>query len=189
MVNVQWKDQAGRLRRTLAKLEDISLSGACLQFDQPVLLQTDMRISYPKGELMGTVRYCVHREIGYFLGIEFEPGSKWSARHFRPQHMLDPRRLAIRSVNRASKPATRAGPVVSAIHDRLWSALGARLGEVRGATYPLIGRGFMARSKAQQSLEGSQGLAPAIVAKDEFVEINLELTAAHPVIEPDEPLR
>jgi hypothetical protein len=32
-------------------------------------------------------------------------------------------------------------------------------------------------------------LAPAIVAKDEFVEINLELTAAHPVIDSDEPLR
>jgi hypothetical protein len=56
-------------------------------------------------ELLGKVRYCVYREFGYFLGIEFEPGSKWSAHHFRPQHMLDPRRLVIRSVNRASKLA------------------------------------------------------------------------------------
>ncbi len=103
MVDVQWKDKSGRLRRSVANLEDISLSGACLQFDQPVPLQTDLRISYPKGELLGKVRYCVYREIGYFLGIEFEPGSQWSARHFRPQHMLDPRRLVIRSVNRASK--------------------------------------------------------------------------------------
>ena len=31
-----------------------------------------MRISYPKGELLGKVRYCVYREFGYFLGIEFE---------------------------------------------------------------------------------------------------------------------
>jgi hypothetical protein len=103
MVDVQWKDKTGRLRRTVANLEDISLTGACLQFDQPVPLQTDMRISYPKGELFGKVRYCVYREIGYFLGIEFEPGCRWSSRHFRPQHMLDPRRLVIRSVNRASK--------------------------------------------------------------------------------------
>jgi hypothetical protein len=76
MVDVQWKDKAGRLRRTVGNLQDISLSGACFQFDQPVPLQTDMRISYPKGELIGKVRYCVYREIGYFLGIEFEPGSK-----------------------------------------------------------------------------------------------------------------
>lgn len=101
MVDVQWKDNNGRARRGVANLEDISLSGACLQFDQPIPLQTEVRITYPKGELMGKVRYCVYREIGYFLGIEFEPGCKWSQRHFKPQHLLDPRRLVIRSVNRA----------------------------------------------------------------------------------------
>jgi hypothetical protein len=105
MVDVQWKDKAGRQRKGVANLEDISLSGACLQFDQPIPLQTGLRISYPKGELLGRVRYCVYREIGYFLGIEFEPGSRWSARHFKPQHLLDPRRLVIRSVNRISKLA------------------------------------------------------------------------------------
>jgi hypothetical protein len=105
MVDVQWKDKSGRIRKGVANLEDISLSGACLQFDQPVPLQTDLRISYPKGELIGKVRYCVYREIGYFLGIEFDPGCKWSARHFKPQHLLDPRRLVIRSINRASKLA------------------------------------------------------------------------------------
>jgi hypothetical protein len=105
MVDVQWKDKTGRLRRTVANLEDISLTGACLQFDQPVPLQTDILISYPKGELQGKVRYCVYREIGYFLGVEFEPGCRWSSRHFKPQHMLDPRRLVIRTVNRISKLA------------------------------------------------------------------------------------
>ena len=103
MVDVQWKDKTGRIRRGVANLEDISLSGACLQFDQPIPLQTDLRISYPKGELTGKVRYCVYREIGYFLGVEFEAGCKWSQRHFKPQHLLDPRRLVIRSVNRVSK--------------------------------------------------------------------------------------
>ncbi len=105
MVDVQWKDQAGRVRKGVANLEDISLSGACLQFDQPIPLQTDLRINYPKGELTGKVRYCVYREIGYFIGVEFEPGCKWSQRHFKPQHLLDPRRLVIRSINRASKLA------------------------------------------------------------------------------------
>jgi hypothetical protein len=103
MVDVHWKDKSGRLRKGVANLEDISLSGACLQFDQPVPLQTEVRISYPKGELLGRVRYCVYREIGYFLGIEFDPGCRWSARSFKPQHLLDPRRLVIRTVNRASK--------------------------------------------------------------------------------------
>ena len=69
MVDVQWTDKAGKIRKGVANLEDISLSGACLQFDQPIPLQTGLRINHGKGELMGIVRYCVYREIGYFLGI------------------------------------------------------------------------------------------------------------------------
>ncbi len=79
--------------------------GPVFNSTKPIPLQTDLRINYPKGELLGKVRYCVYREIGYFLGIEFEPGCRWSARHFKPQHLLDPRRLVIRSINRASKLA------------------------------------------------------------------------------------
>jgi len=67
--------QSGKIRKGVANLEDISLSGACLQFDQPIPLQTDLRINYPKGELMGKVRYCVYREIGYFLGVSLSPAA------------------------------------------------------------------------------------------------------------------
>jgi hypothetical protein len=112
MVDVQWKDKAGRTRRGVANLEDISLSGACLQFDQPIPLQTPLRINYPKGVLSGIVRYCVFREIGYFLGIEFQAGSKWSAREFKPQHMLDPRHLVMRAVSR-SKAAAQTSTLVN----------------------------------------------------------------------------
>lgn len=100
LVDLQWKDKSGRTRKSLANLEDISLSGACLQVEAPIPLHTTVKIAYPKGGLLGTVKYCVFREIGYFLGIEFESGSRWSLRQFKPQHMLDPRRLVIRSVNR-----------------------------------------------------------------------------------------
>lgn len=100
LVDVKWKDQTGRTRRGVANLEDISLSGACLQVDRPVALGTALLISYPNGELTGKVKYCVFREIGYFLGVEFEPGSRWSQRHYRPQHLLDPRRLVTRVTNR-----------------------------------------------------------------------------------------
>jgi hypothetical protein len=94
LVDVHWKDDAGRARRAVANLEDISLSGACIQIDKPIPLKTKVRIIYPKGALSGTVRYCVYREIGYFLGVEFEMGSRWSKQSFKPQHLLDPRKLA-----------------------------------------------------------------------------------------------
>jgi hypothetical protein len=100
LVDVQWSDRTGKVRRAIANLEDISISGACVQVDTPIPLQTTLRISYPKGELQGRVCYCVYREIGYFLGIEFEPGFRWSLRQFRPQHLLDPRRLVAKAVSR-----------------------------------------------------------------------------------------
>jgi hypothetical protein len=93
IVDFQWRDQAGRSRRGVASLEDISRSGACLQVKVPVPLNCSVRIFYPNGQLTGCVRHCVFREIGYFLGIEFDPGSQWSPRVFRPQNLLDPRLL------------------------------------------------------------------------------------------------
>jgi hypothetical protein len=100
LVDLEWKDKSSHTRRIVANLEDISLSGACLQLDRPVPLNTPVRITYPRGELNGVVRYCVFREIGYFLGVEFREGCRWSQRQFRPQHLLDPRKLVMRAVNR-----------------------------------------------------------------------------------------
>jgi len=110
MVGLCWKDKGGRTKKSVANLEDISLSGACLQLDVPIPLKTAVRITHPKAELLGKVTYCVFREIGYFLGIEFDENSKWSQKHFKPQHMLDPRRLVMRTVNRtAAKPVIAPG--------------------------------------------------------------------------------
>ena len=77
----------------MALLEDISPSGACLQLETAVPLGVEMHWSSPRQELSGTVRYCVYREIGYFVGVEFEPSSKWSKRAFRPKHLLDLKQL------------------------------------------------------------------------------------------------
>jgi len=97
LVDIQWRDQTGRFRRGVANLEDISLSGACLQVERPVSLGTTLHVTYPSGELIGKVKYCVFREIGYFLGLEFDSGSRWSQREFKPLHLLDPRQLLTRN--------------------------------------------------------------------------------------------
>ncbi len=100
LIDITWKDISGKNRHSVANLEDISLSGACLQVDRPFPLNTAVRMNHTGGELSGIVRYCVYREIGYFLGVEFDPGSRWSLREFRPQHLLDPRRLVMRTISR-----------------------------------------------------------------------------------------
>ncbi len=100
LVDFHWKDVNGRKKRGVANLEDISLSGACLQVDRPVPLGSVVHISYPSGELKGVVKYSVFRDIGYFLGIEFEAGVRWSQNNYKPQHLLDPRRLMDQTIQR-----------------------------------------------------------------------------------------
>lgn len=103
LVEVFWKDPAGKAKRSMANLEDISHSGACLQMEAPLPVGTVVKISYPNGGFGGTIKYCDYREIGYFLGVEFEPESHWSMQKFKPRHMLDPRRLLVRAVKSAKQ--------------------------------------------------------------------------------------
>ena len=104
LVAVDWKDEQSRKRRGTANLEDISQSGLCVQLERPIPLNTTVRVTYGKGILQGIVRYCIFRDIGYFIGVEFAPGTKWSRRDFRPRHMLDPRKLAEWASNAPASP-------------------------------------------------------------------------------------
>jgi hypothetical protein len=93
MVEVCWNERSGKRCSATALLEDICTSGACLQLEAPIPLGVELRWVSPRQEFRGYVRYCVYREIGYFVGVEFEPRSRWSKRAFTPQHLLDPQTL------------------------------------------------------------------------------------------------
>ena len=80
----------------MANLEDICASGLCLQSEVRIQEGTRLSVNYGEGEFVGTVRYCVFRDAGYLLGIEFEPSSRWSTNDFQPDHLLDPRELGRR---------------------------------------------------------------------------------------------
>lgn len=93
LVDIEWLDGKGKLHRTVANLEDISPVGACLQVEDEIPLRTPLRMKLMNSEYRGEIRYCVFREYGYFLGLQFEPGVKWHSGAFKPLHMLDPREL------------------------------------------------------------------------------------------------
>lgn len=103
MVEVCWKENSGRKCRSTALLEDISRSGMCLQFEISVPIGAHVYIHTPGEKLTGTVRYCVYREIGYFVGVELEKSSPWSRQQFEPQHLLDLEVLVLRSAQRAGR--------------------------------------------------------------------------------------
>ena len=102
MVEVCWKETSGRRCKCIALLEDISPSGMCLQFEMPLPVDTEVDVYCPGEKLSGTVRYCVYREIGYFVGIELQPSTHWSRKQFEPQHLLDLEELVQRGEKRAS---------------------------------------------------------------------------------------
>jgi hypothetical protein len=105
MVEVCWKDQAGKAQKATGLLEDISARGACLQLETSVPLEAEIHWKSPQQEFAGRVRYCVYREIGYFLGVEFDAASRWSKETYQPQHLLDLQRLmGRRKRSAASKP-------------------------------------------------------------------------------------
>jgi ribulose bisphosphate carboxylase small subunit len=106
LVEVEWTGPNGRRRRDVANLEDISATGVCLQMEIALPLNSAVSLRLPEDDVKGDVRYCVHREIGYYVGVEFEEGTRWSARMFKPQHLLDPAKLAPQKS--AARAATRA---------------------------------------------------------------------------------
>ena len=89
IVEVDWTDAAGKSSRSTALLEDISASGACLQLETALPIAAEVHWQSPKQTFKGNVRYCVYREIGYFVGVQFDRSCKWSRKAFRPQHLLD----------------------------------------------------------------------------------------------------
>ena len=93
MVDVQWEEDSGENRTCTGLLEDISPSGACLQLDRPLALDKNLVIEYREGRLEGSVCYCFFRDIGYWVGVQFTSRNKWSEEDFRPEHLLDPRKL------------------------------------------------------------------------------------------------
>jgi len=93
LVQIEWRDQAGKTQNTTALLEDISRSGACLQLDFPVPVKALISMRHGRKMLEGSVSYCAYHDIGYFVGVTFTAKQRWSQRVFRPKHLMDPARL------------------------------------------------------------------------------------------------
>jgi hypothetical protein len=102
LVQMIWHDEMGRERRKIANLEDISLTGVCLQVESPIPAGTAIVMQYGDGELLGTIRYCRQQDLGCFLGVELAEGSRWSSQHYKPEHLLDPKELMDKAISRRS---------------------------------------------------------------------------------------
>ena len=87
LVRVRWKVGSGPVQSEWAILEDISASGACLGFEEPIPPDTIISLQFPKERCQARIKYCKYDKTKYLLGIEFEEGYRWSRRKFKPDHL------------------------------------------------------------------------------------------------------
>jgi hypothetical protein len=93
LVSLRWCDISGGDHLETVVLDNISASGACVQAEVSVSESTRVSLVCGKVAFHGYVRSCYWRDDGYFVGIAFDTDSKWSAAKFKPEHLLDPRKV------------------------------------------------------------------------------------------------
>ena len=93
LIKVRLETAGAEPAELIANLEDISPSGACVQFEQPVPLGARLCLTLGRHKFRGRVAHCTHNEIGYFVGVRFDPGKLWSRQLYQPKHLLDPAKV------------------------------------------------------------------------------------------------
>jgi len=93
MVNVEWIDGVGRFRKEVALLEDISPLGICLQTENALPESSVVLVNLRGTQTRAMVRYCKWKDIGYYVGLTFAPGCRWTREKFQPMHLVDPMTL------------------------------------------------------------------------------------------------
>ncbi|MGO4879370.1 MAG: PilZ domain-containing protein [Bryobacteraceae bacterium] len=91
---IEVRIEGAQPEKVTANLEDISPSGACVQFERAVAVGTRLSLKLGRHKFRGQVAHCTRHEIGYFVGVRFEAGQKWSRKVYEPKHLLDPARVA-----------------------------------------------------------------------------------------------
>jgi hypothetical protein len=95
LVRVDWWEDEQNSHSGEGVLEDISKIGACVQVEEPIAAGAAIAISFGGLRLFGTACYCVYRDYGYFVGVEFSEDSMWSDTNNAPAHLTDLREIAL----------------------------------------------------------------------------------------------
>jgi hypothetical protein len=75
LAEVSWEDATGKLLSAPARLEDRSLSGACIRMKKSVEVGTKVKVHGRFEEFSGVVKYCRSEDWDYVVGVQRETGS------------------------------------------------------------------------------------------------------------------
>ena len=70
VVEVSWADRDGALQRALARMENRSVSGACIRLRPPIQVGTNLRVQWRWDEFTGVARYCRVDGRDHVVGIQ-----------------------------------------------------------------------------------------------------------------------
>jgi len=88
LVNILIYHEDRSVEETIANLEDISPSGACVQLEEAVRIGADIEILCATCSFKGKVRNCRYAEGGYDVGVAFDTPRAWDASRYEPAHLL-----------------------------------------------------------------------------------------------------
>ena len=91
IVSLRLETRSGRPRTLTVNLEEIWPSGALFQTEEPIPPQSQLHFACGGCRFRGKViAQTLSKGLGYFIEIRFDPGCRWSARQYRPKHLLNP---------------------------------------------------------------------------------------------------
>jgi len=70
VVEVSWADQTGTLQRSHARMENRSVSGACIRLKPRIQVGTKLRVQWRWEEFTGVTKYCRNDGREYVVGIQ-----------------------------------------------------------------------------------------------------------------------
>ena len=100
---VVWEVQPGDWRGAFAKIEDVSLSGACIRLSVPIGVGEKLKIKWRKEQFSGITKYCRRDGGDYVLGVRRETSEN------EAQNTVLPREAAT-SLPAASSAKIQEGP-------------------------------------------------------------------------------
>lgn len=69
-VEASWEDPSGTMRAASARMEDKSLSGACIRIKTPIGVGSKIRIQWRFEQFSGTAKYCRSEGNEYLVGVQ-----------------------------------------------------------------------------------------------------------------------
>jgi hypothetical protein len=88
LVKVTWTPELETPKTEWSILGDISSSGACLEVEEPIPLDTIVALEFGDERCRARVQYCKYDKVNYLLGVEFEDGYRWSRSRWKPEHLI-----------------------------------------------------------------------------------------------------